>query len=108
MGSGGALVSEYPVFEPARRYHFPQRNRIISGMARSTVIVQAPRRSGALITADYALDQGRDVLVHRDCLQPVVGDGGAALLECGARAVSSGAEVTLGWDRQWQPAGGVV
>jgi DNA processing protein len=101
LAAGGALLSEYPVFEPPRRFYFPQRNRIISGMSRSTVIVQAPLKSGALITADYALEQGRDVLVHRDCLQPGVGEGGLSLVESGARSVVSAADVMQDWGAQW-------
>ncbi len=61
---GGAIVSEYPPGVPPLSYHFPARNRIISGLSRSVVVVQAPERSGALITAEHALDQGRDLWVH--------------------------------------------
>jgi len=64
LDKGGAIVSEYPTGTPPARYNFPARNRIISGLAGTTVIVQAPKKSGALFTADYALDQGRDLFVH--------------------------------------------
>lgn len=104
IASGGAVFSEYSVFTQPRRYHFPMRNRIISGMSRCCVIVQAPRRSGALITADYALEQGREVFVHADCLQKGVGDGGHALHEDGARGIRSAEELLEGWDQQWRSA----
>lgn len=59
--SAGIVLSEYPPGTAAQRYCFPQRNRIISGLSPLTVVVQAGNRSGALITAELAADQGRDV-----------------------------------------------
>lgn len=59
--SAGIVLSEYPPGTAAQRYYFPQRNRIISGLSSLTVVVQAGNRSGALITAELAADQGRDV-----------------------------------------------
>lgn len=59
--SAGIVLSEYPPGIAAQRYYFPQRNRIISGLSPLTVVVQAGNRSGALITAELAADQGRDV-----------------------------------------------
>lgn len=59
--SAGIVLSEYPPGTAAQRYYFPQRNRIISGLSTLTVVVQAGNRSGALITAELAADQGRDV-----------------------------------------------
>lgn len=57
----GCLVSEYPVGIPARRDYFPRRNRILSGLARATLVVEAGTGSGALHTANWAFEQGRDV-----------------------------------------------
>ena len=59
--AAGIVLSEYPPGTAAQRYYFPQRNRIISGLSPLTVVVQAGNRSGALITAELAADQGRDV-----------------------------------------------
>lgn len=59
--SAGIVLSEYPPGTAAQRYYFPQRNRIISGLSPLTVVVQAGNRSGALITAELAADQGRDI-----------------------------------------------
>ena len=59
--TAGIVLSEYPPGTAAQRYYFPQRNRIISGLSPLTVVVQAGNRSGALITAELAADQGRDV-----------------------------------------------
>lgn len=98
LSTGGALVSEYAPEVPPRKHQFPARNRLISGLSRVVVVVQAPARSGALITADFALEQGRDVVVHEAGLWGMAGEGTAALAESGARVVRGAADVldTLG------------
>ncbi|MBS7528386.1 DNA-processing protein DprA [Fusibacter paucivorans] len=61
LESGGTMISEKPLVENARRYDFPYRNRLISGLAQATVVIEASHKSGSLITAKYAAEQGRDV-----------------------------------------------
>jgi DNA processing protein len=63
LESGGAIISEYPPGEPPYPDRFIERNRIISGMSRGTLVVECPERSGSLATANLAVDQGRDVFV---------------------------------------------
>lgn len=88
LSEGGLLLSLYPPGTEPRPYHFPERNQLISGLVREVVIVQAPRKSGALITADYALQQGRELYVHADGLGGRTGAGGLRLAEEGAPLVS--------------------
>lgn len=61
VDEGGTLLSEYPLGTPPLGRQFPARNRIIAGMSRGTVVVEAAERSGSLITSDFALEEGRDV-----------------------------------------------
>ncbi|MGA2377931.1 MAG: DNA-processing protein DprA [Spirochaetia bacterium] len=97
LARGGAIVSEYPPGIPALRYHFPARNRIISGLCRGVVVVQAPDRSGALFTAEYSLDQGRDLWVHAAGLAGTVGAGTRRLAEAGAPVIRAAAEILSEW-----------
>ncbi|TVR68316.1 MAG: DNA-protecting protein DprA [Spirochaetaceae bacterium] len=64
LGAGGLIVSEYPPGTPAHRTRFPARNRIVVGLSAGIVVVQAPERSGALISADFGLQNGVEVMVH--------------------------------------------
>ncbi|MBN2352005.1 MAG: DNA-processing protein DprA [Spirochaetales bacterium] len=84
LESGGAIVSEYPPGTPPLKHHFPARNRIVSGLSRAVIVVEAPDRSGALITSDYALEQGRELFVHEVGLRPGSGGGGIKLADEGA------------------------
>ena len=89
----GLLVSEYePGVEPAP-WRFPARNRIIAGLCEATVVVEARERSGALITADFALEEGRDVFAVPGEITSSLSAGTNALLRIGATPVTSAADV---------------
>jgi DNA processing protein len=89
----GLVVSEYaPGVEPAP-WRFPARNRIISGLAQATVVVEARERSGALITADFALEEGREVLACPGEITSALSSGTNALLRLGAAPVTRAADV---------------
>ncbi len=88
VDGGGGLLSEYPPATPPAPGQFPARNRIVSGMCHATVVVEAPLRSGALITADLALEQGREVMAVPGGIDQVQSAGALALLSQGAKLVT--------------------
>lgn len=67
LKNGGLVISEYAPMIQTANWHFVHRNRIIAGLTPVTVVTQAPPGSGALITADYALQMGRDLVFHKSC-----------------------------------------
>ncbi|GAB6392560.1 MAG: DNA processing protein DprA [Treponematales bacterium] len=95
---GGCLMSEYPLGTRPFKHHFPARNRIISGLSRGVLVVEAPAASGALITARCALEQGRDLWVGTSGLASPRGEGTRKLAEDGAGTISSGAQILREWN----------
>ncbi len=93
VAARGCILTEYPPGTPPQGYHFPRRNRIISGLSCGVLVVEAPEKSGALITAQYALDQGRDVFTVPGNIDVPSCVGSNRLLREGAVAVSSGWEI---------------
>ncbi|MEX2208773.1 MAG: DNA-processing protein DprA [Myxococcota bacterium] len=87
LDAGGAWLSEHPPGEGAHPHHFPERNRLISGLASATLIVEARERSGSLWTARHALEQGRDVLVVPGPIDSELCRGTNRLLRDGATPI---------------------
>ncbi len=88
MESGGIILSEYPLGTKPERMNFPARNRIISGMSRGVLVVEAKEKSGSLITADFALEQGRDVYVVPGNINSRNSVGTNRLIQQGAELVT--------------------
>ena len=95
----GAVISEYEPDTPPHPGLFPRRNRLVSGLADAVLVVEAPERSGALITAGAALDQGKDVFVVPGRVAFNRNRGGHLLIRDGARLVDSESDLLLdmGW-----------
>lgn len=96
ISSFGVLVSEYPPGYQVRRFNFPVRNRIISGLSGSVVVVEARKKSGAIITANLAAEQGRDVFVVPVQFENPLSEGINALIEDGAKVITSADDLLLG------------
>jgi DNA processing protein len=98
IAAAGAIISEYPPGTAPLQFHFPMRNRLISGMARAVVVIEAAHDSGSLITAACALEQGREVMAVPGNVLSGRNRGGHALIRDGAAIVECAADVvaTLG------------
>ena len=89
----GAAISEYPPGKRGQPGYFPRRNRIISGLCLGTVVVEAPKKSGSLITASLALDQGRDVFAVPANVDAASSEGCNILIQSGAKLVRSVSDI---------------
>jgi len=89
----GALVTEFPFERPPEAGQFPRRNRIISGLAEAVVVVEAPLRSGSLVTARYAAEQGRDVMAVPGPIFSPQSAGCHRLIQDGARLISDASQI---------------
>jgi DNA processing protein len=105
IARSGAVVSEYPPPTVPQPGQFPRRNRLVSGLADAVVVVEAPERSGALITASAALDQGKDVMVIPGRVPGGRNRGGHLLIRDGAKLIETADDILLemGWADRVHP-----
>lgn len=92
---GGAVISEYPVGAKIEKKYFPARNRIISGLSHGAIVVEAKEKSGSLITADFALEQGRDVYAVPGSITSIHSAGTNNLIKEGAIPVTKYEDVLI-------------
>ena len=93
LEDGGLLISEYPEGTPPLRQHFPARNRIVSGLADGVIIIEAAIKSGSLITANFALEQGINVMAVPGNINNHLSMGTNNLIKVGAHPITSAKDV---------------
>nr|WP_156647196.1 DNA-processing protein DprA [Lentibacillus sp. JNUCC-1] len=97
IATKGLLLSEYPPDTPPRKHHFPERNRIISGLSFGTLVIEATERSGTLITVDQALDQGREVYAVPGSIFHKQTTGCHKMIQDGAKLVRTSEDISQDW-----------
>ena len=93
INQGGAIISEYPIGTKPEKEHFPARNRIISGLSKAIIVVEAKEKSGSLITVDFAIEQGKDVFAVPGNINSLNSVGTNKLIKDGAIPVSNYKEI---------------
>lgn len=98
MTESQLVITEYPLGTPPKKHHFPARNRIIAGLSRGVLVIEARKRSGSLITARMALEEGRDVFAVPGSIVSELSEGCNDLIKAGAIPCSSGKDILDEWN----------
>jgi len=93
IDSGGAIISEYPPGALPTKYTFPKRNRIVAGMSLGTLVIEAPEKSGALITAECAMDNNREVFAVPQNITSLTAAGPNKLIQTGVTCVTKSKDI---------------
>lgn len=93
LGQDNLIISEYPPDQPPRKHHFPERNRIISGLSFGTLVIEAKQKSGTLITVDQALEQGKEVFALPGSILSETSMGCNQLIQDGAKLVQTSDDI---------------
>jgi DNA processing protein len=93
IASSGAVISEFAISEKPLKENFPRRNRLISGLSLGVLVAEAAKNSGAMITADFALEQGRDVFAIPGKIDSLYSSGTNALIKQGAKLVTDVSDI---------------
>ncbi|WP_227935798.1 DNA-processing protein DprA [Alkalihalobacillus deserti] len=95
LSQNNLLLTEYPPHTPPKKWHFPARNRIISGLSQAVLVIEAKEKSGSLITADQALEQGRDVFAVPGSIFSKQSKGTNYLIQQGAKLITQAEDILL-------------
>ncbi|MBI2624262.1 DNA-protecting protein DprA [Candidatus Parcubacteria bacterium] len=95
--AGGAVISEFPEGTEPKPFHFPQRNRVIAGLSRGVLVIEAREKSGALITANFALEENRDVFAVPGPITVPTSAGPNRLIASGAQAILNADDILEAW-----------